>query len=84
MTGLVCAYLGRSDECPECGGFNDTGTMFCSHDCAANYAERGAEQERRVQERRGRENAFGEACAELHKQGYSDEEIDVMLAGMPT
>lgn len=84
MTNIVCAYFGRPDECPECGGFNDTGTRFCSHECAANYAERGAEMERREAERRAREDAFGEACAELRRKGHSDEEIDVLLAGMPT
>lgn len=84
MTGLVCAYFGRPDECCECGGFNETGTQFCSHDCAAHCAERGAEQEAAEQERRAREDAFAEACADLRAKGYADEEIDRMLVGMPT
>lgn len=84
MTGVVCLYMGRPDECPECGFFNGTGTRFCSHDCADHYAARVAAQEAEVQARRDREDAFGRAVDELHAAGHTDEEIDVLLAGMPT
>jgi hypothetical protein len=84
MSDFVCAYMGCPDECPECGGLNETGGMHCSHECAADYAERGLEMERHIQERRAREDAFGEACADLRRKGHSDKEIDVLLAGMPT
>lgn len=80
----VCAYMGRADECHECGGFNQTGTQFCSHDCAASRADRVAEMDAARQARRDREKAFGVAADELRAQGHTDEEIDVLLAGMPT
>lgn len=84
MTGIVCLYMGRSDECPECGFFNATGDRFCSHDCADHFAAGVAAQEAEVQARRAREDAFAEAAEELRAQGHTDEEIDVLLVGMPT
>jgi hypothetical protein len=76
--------MGRSDECPECGFYNATGDRFCSHDCAASYADRCARMAAAEQARRDREAAFGRAVDELHAAGHTDEEIDVLLAGMPT
>jgi hypothetical protein len=84
VTGVVCLYFGRSDECRECGGFNDTGAQFCSHDCADSAAARAAEAEAQVRARRAREAAFAKACDRLRLLGHTDEEIDVLLAGMPT
>lgn len=83
-TNIVCLYQGRPDECPECGGINETGTRFCSHDCGANYAERCASQEAARVERRRREDAFAAAAQELRELGHTDEEIDQLLTGMPS
>lgn len=80
----VCLYFGRSDECQECGGFNQTGAQFCSHDCAASWAAHVAKQDAEVSARRARENAFADAAAALRTQGRTDEEIDLLLIGMPT
>ena len=84
LTDVVCLYQGRPDECPECGGFNETGTRFCSHDCAASWDERVATLEAARVERRRREDAFAAAAQELRDLGHTDEEIDQMLAGMPS
>lgn len=81
---IVCAYMGPPDECPECGGFNNTGGPFCSHDCAGARADRVAEMEAREQARRDREDAFAAEVARLRAEGYSYEECDLMLAGMPS
>lgn len=83
MTGVVCVYFGRRDECHECGGFNQTGDPYCSHDCAADAAARLAQIEETVRARRAREDAFAAECDRLRALGHSDEEIDVLLAGMP-
>ena len=80
----MCLYFGPRDECSECGGFNATGTQFCSHDCAASQADRVARMEADRLARRAREDAFAAACEQLRARGHSDEEIDVLLAGMPT
>lgn len=80
----LCAYFGYADECSECGGFNETGTKFCSHDCAAHRADRVAEMDARIQERRDRENAFAREVERLRVLGHNDQEIDHLLAGMPT
>ena len=80
----VCLYFGRSDECQECGGFSQTGTQFCSHDCAASQAARVASQDAEVSARRAREDAFADAAAALRAQGHTDEEIDLLLIGMPS
>jgi hypothetical protein len=79
-----CLYFGRADECAECGGFNATGTQFCSHDCAASRAERVARQDADRQARRDREALFGAECERLRALGHSDEEIDALLVGIPT
>ncbi len=84
MSDFFCAYMGVPDECAECGGFNQTGTMFCSSDCAADQADRVAEMDAERQARRDREDAFALAADELRAQGRTEEEIDVLLAGMPT
>ncbi len=81
---IVCCYMGDPNECPECGGFNDTGQQFCSHDCAAAWADRAADHERQAQARRDNEEAFGREVDRLRTAGHTDEEIDVMLAGMPS
>lgn len=78
---VVCAYFGRPDECPVCGGFNETGTRFCSHECAAGWAERGAQMDRDRMARRAEEDAFAAACDRLRAEGRSDEEINALLAG---
>lgn len=84
MNDFVCVYTGRADECMECGGFNQTGDRFCSHECAGSYADRAAVQEAEVQARRDREDAFGRECDRLRALGYGDVEIDALLIGMPT
>jgi hypothetical protein len=78
---IVCAYFGRADECPECGGFNDTGTQFCSHDCAASFAERGVRMAAEQQKRRDDDAAFGAEVDRLRSLGHSYDEIDELLAG---
>jgi hypothetical protein len=84
VTGIVCLYFGRPDECRECGGFNETGDPYCSHDCADSAAARAAEADEAVRSRRAREEAFAVEGARLRALGHSDEEIDVLLADMPT
>lgn len=84
MTGIVCLYFGRRDECQECGGFNQTGNPYCSHDCAAAAAAAAARDAAQVQARRSREEAFAVEVERLRQLGHSYEEIDVLLAGMPT
>jgi predicted nucleic acid-binding Zn ribbon protein len=84
VSHFVCAYMGPRGECPECGGFNDTGNQFCSHECAGRFAERGEAIEAEVRARRAREDAFAVAADELRAQGHTDEEIDALLVGMPT
>lgn len=84
MSGVVCLYFGPPGQCPECGGFNDTGHQYCSHDCAFDAAARAAALEEQVRARRAREDAFAKACDRLRLLGHTDEEIDVILAGMPT
>jgi hypothetical protein len=80
---FVCAYMGRADECQECGFFNETGTRFCSVECEANFAERGAEMDARAQQRRDQDDAFGAECERLRALGRTDAEIDELLRGMP-
>lgn len=80
---IVCGYMGRPDDCPECGGFNDTGHRFCSHDCAASFAERGAGHEQQRQARRDAEDAFGAEVDRLRQLGHTTPEIDAMLKDMP-
>jgi hypothetical protein len=81
---IVCAYFGPRDECSECGGHDATGTGFCSHDCAAARADREARHEADRQVRRAREDPFAAEVARLRGLGYSYEECDALLAGMPT
>ncbi|HEU5108057.1 MAG TPA: hypothetical protein VFT95_05820 [Micromonosporaceae bacterium] len=81
---VVCAYFGPPGECPECGGFNDTGGAFCSHDCAAARSDRDARHDADRQVRRAREDLFAAEVARLRGLGYSYEECDVLLAGLPT
>lgn len=81
---FVCLYMGPRNECSECGFFNDTGTPFCSHDCAAARADRVAAMDRARQERRDREELFAAECDRLRAAGHTDEEIDLLLAGIPT
>jgi hypothetical protein len=84
MSGVVCLYFGRRDECPECGGFNGTGGRHCSHDCADSAAARADAAAERERERRAQEDAFGAEVARLLDAGHSYEQIDAMLAGMPS
>ena len=84
MIGVVCLYCGPPGECQECGGFNETGSPYCSHDCAADAAARLAQLEETVRARRAREDAFAAECDRLRALGHTDEEIDALLAGMPT
>jgi hypothetical protein len=81
---VVCLYQGVPGDCSECGGFDPTGTGFCCHDCRAARADREARQAAEVQARRDREDAFGREVDRLRALGHADEEIDVMLAGMPS
>lgn len=85
---FACAYFGDPSECPECGGsIQAPGARqdrFCGDDCAASHADRVAAQERAQQARRDREDAFGREVNRLRGLGHTDEEIDVMLAGMPS
>lgn len=83
MTDFICLYFGRPDECPECGGFNDTGTRFCSHECAADWDERGRQIEAEAQARRDRDDAFGRECERLRALGHTDAEIDALTASLP-
>ena len=84
MSGIVCLYFGDPRECPECGGFNDTGHRYCSHDCGDSATRREAESLRRDEQRRAREEAFALAGSRLADAGYTDEQIDLMLAGLPS
>jgi hypothetical protein len=84
MSGFVCVYFGQPDECPECGGFNRTGDRYCSHECGDQAAMRAADHEEQIQARRAREDAFAAECERLRAAGHTDEEIDVLLVGMPT
>ena len=83
VSTFVCAYFGRADECPECGGFNVTGTRYCSTDCEAGAAERVAELEARAQLRRDRDDAFGAEVEQLRALGHTDPQIDELTRGMP-
>lgn len=80
---IVCVYFGRSDECQECGGFNETGTKFCSTDCEADWAEWVARQEAQAQLRHDQDDAFGAECERLRAIGYTDAEIDRLTKEMP-
>lgn len=81
---IVCAYFGPPKQCSECGGLDETGTGFCSHDCRARRADREARHAAEVQVRRARENLFAAEVERLRGLGYSYEECDVMLEAMPT
>lgn len=81
---FVCAYMGPPKQCSECGGRDETGTGFCSHDCRAARADREARLEANAQVRRAREDLFAAEVERLRSLGYSYEECDVLLAGMPT
>lgn len=80
---IVCAYFGPPSECAECGGHDDTGTGFCSHDCRAGWADRGVRLEAAAQARRDADDAFGREADRLRAQGHTDMEIDELLKGMP-
>lgn len=73
---FVCAYQGRADECPGCGGFNETGGQFCSHDCAGSWADRVAAGDAQQEARRKMEAAFGACSSILAELGYSGDEIE--------
>ena len=77
---FVCIYMGRADECPECGGYNITGTKFCSHECADSYDQRQQENAALMQARRDEEDAFGREVARLRALGHSYEECDRIMA----
>jgi hypothetical protein len=85
---FVCAYLGDPSECPECGGYvpapGARQDAFCGDDCAAVYADRCAVLEAVQAARGAREDAFGAEVDRLRGLGHSDEEIDRLLAGMPS
>jgi hypothetical protein len=80
---VVCVYTGVPGECQECGGYDPTGTGFCSHDCRASRALSDARQEAAVQARRDADDAFGREADKLRALGHTDEEIDEMLKEMP-
>lgn len=79
-----CFYFGPPDICPECGGGKPEGIPFCSPECAAERADRVAAHDAMDEHRRRREGAFGAEVARLRGEGYSYEEIETMLAGMPS
>lgn len=81
---IVCAYTGVPGDCSECGGLDPTGTGFCCHDCAQARADRAERHAAERQARRDREDAFGREVDRLRSLGHSDEEIDLMLAEMPS
>jgi hypothetical protein len=81
---FVCLYQGVPGDCSECGGFDPTGTGFCCHDCAQARADRAARHAAAAQASRDREDAFAREVDRLRAEGYRDEEIDLMLAGMPS
>lgn len=80
---IVCVYTGNPNDCPECGGHNPTGQQFCSHDCAADRADREARREAAVQARRDAEDAFAVEVERLRGLGHTDHEIDELLKDMP-
>lgn len=85
---IVCAYFGDPAECMECGfAVPSPGARqdrFCGDECAASYSDRAAAQAAAQHARRAREDAFGAEVDRLRGLGNSDEEIDVLLAAMPT
>jgi hypothetical protein len=85
---VVCAYFGNPADCHECGGFVPSPgarqDRFCGDACAASYSDRAAALDAAQQARRAREDAFGAEVDRLRGLGHSDEEIDVLLAGMPS
>lgn len=81
--GIVCAYTGPPGECQECGGFDNTGTGFCSHDCRADRADREARHRAADRARRAADDAFGREAERLRTLGHADAEIDELLKGMP-
>ncbi len=80
---VVCVYMGRPDECPECGGMYEGAAKFCSHDCGASWADRGAAHERERHARRDADAAYGAEVDRLRQLGHTDTEIDAMLRNMP-
>jgi hypothetical protein len=80
---IVCAYTGPPNECVECGGYDQTGTGFCSHDCHADFADRGRQSEAALAKRRADDDAFAEEANRLRLLGHGDEEIDELLKDMP-
>lgn len=84
MNDFMCLYFGRADECPHCGGFNETGIRYCSHDCADDAAQRLEALVRAAAERRANEDLFAAEGARLRAADYTEKEIDVLLAGIPT
>ena len=81
---FACAYFGPPNECSECGGHDPTGTGFCSHNCREAHENAKARDAAWWQARRERDDAFAAEVARLRALGYSYEECDVMLAGMPS
>lgn len=89
---VVCAYFGPADECHGCGGAlparNVRMDRFCSDDCAASeHARRtrvDAEHAAQLAARRAREDAFARESDRLRDLGHTDEQIDVLLAHIPT
>jgi len=83
MSGFVCLYTGPPDQCQECGGFDPTGTSFCSHNCRESRAAHVARMRQQEQADRAAVDAYGEAVARLRDEGKTYEEIDRLLAHMP-
>jgi hypothetical protein len=81
---FVCLYRPKG-ECVECGGRADPERAddFCSDDCAASFADNLARIEASEKARRDDEDAFAAEVARLVKAGYTYEEIDTILEGMP-
>ena len=79
---IVCAYTGPPDTCAECGGYDPTGTGFCSHDCRADFHTRGDRHEAERLARRAADDAFGVEADKLRAQGHTDQEIDELLKDM--
>jgi len=80
---LVCVYTGYPGDCSEFGGYDPTGTGFCSHDCRAERADRMARREAAIQALRDADDAFGREVDRLRALGHTDLEIDELLKRMP-
>ena len=80
---VVCVYTGIPGDCQECGGWDATGTGFCSRDCRADRADRMARREAAIRALEDADDACGREAERLRALGHTDLEIDKMLKDMP-